>query len=632
MKKIVFFALVSVLLLNLAIASHGKALKQSDLPNLVPKLQRVIAEAGIKRLLAEDIVQSGKMEGQISPKLIGFDHIALDPFSDNEVCMTVDFIFGEQQGVLSLLFRWIGISPILVNWSYWLVNTEVSDDIHEDTTWTSEGSPYYVTMNVHINSGATLTIQPGTVVRFRKFTNPQEHIYLRVCSGESLLSEGATFTTSCDFENLDEIQSMGWESSDWQGIQKYGHGNIIVDQTILEYANWAIDTWQREDEIIVSNSMFRKCQGGVSTWGWSSVTVTNNIISDCWDRAIYVDFQGVSDVGGDITGNMITMASGWTRAAMEIRHGIPNISDNEITGSFHNGIYTEWLEASALIMDNEVNIPDWADNGIYAHGGECTISGNEVTGSFDLGIGVDSVNGMVTSNVITSSDWSWTGIAAWDGDCKISDNEVIGSFEHGIMLESFHGGVAGNTIISPPGSSWACIAAWHGEKFLIGENYIEGYFDIGIFVENVGSQVIVDGNTIIGQRTDPVPIAINIDGGEPTVDANIISGEFSQIIRVVAESNAIITNHCLRDDYGIYSHYGVYCVNSEPVIDNNDIVGNTECGVYNETPDGWTVYAENNWWGHDTGPYHPELNPNGQGDCVSDSVAFDPWLPGPVCP
>jgi len=35
--------------------------------------------------------------------------------------------------------------------------------------------------------------------------------------------------------------------------------------------------------------------------------------------------------------------------------------------------------------------------------------------------------------------------------------------------------------------------------------------------------------------------------------------------------------------------------------------------------------ARMNYWGHATGPFHPQLNPLGQGDQVGDSINFDPW-------
>ena len=44
--------------------------------------------------------------------------------------------------------------------------------------------------------------------------------------------------------------------------------------------------------------------------------------------------------------------------------------------------------------------------------------------------------------------------------------------------------------------------------------------------------------------------------------------------------------------------------------------------------DSLTYYmdAENNFWGDSTGPYHPTLNPTGQGDTIAGRVDFDPWL------
>ena len=35
--------------------------------------------------------------------------------------------------------------------------------------------------------------------------------------------------------------------------------------------------------------------------------------------------------------------------------------------------------------------------------------------------------------------------------------------------------------------------------------------------------------------------------------------------------------------------------------------------------------AINNWWGDNSGPYHPGTNPSGTGDKVSDNVLYHPW-------
>ncbi len=62
---------------------------------------------------------------------------------------------------------------------------------------------------------------------------------------------------------------------------------------------------------------------------------------------------------------------------------------------------------------------------------------------------------------------------------------------------------------------------------------------------------------------------------------------------------------------------------SNPDIMNNEIVKHENYGINNYS--GPQITAENNWWGHSSGPYHPTLNPSGEGSEVSDNVDFDPW-------
>ena len=125
-------------------------------------------------------------------------------------------------------------------------------------------------------------------------------------------------------------------------------------------------------------------------------------------------------------------------------------------------------------------------------------------------------------------------------------------------------------------------------------------------------------------------------------------GSNSQSLIACYSSSPTITN----SQIAYTTHKGIYCGGSEsspqirdniisecgegirtgsgaqPVIAFNDISG-TSYGIYNLTSS-IIVSAENNWWGHETGPYHPTTNPDGLGSQVSDYVDFDPWLGDPV--
>ncbi len=54
----------------------------------------------------------------------------------------------------------------------------------------------------------------------------------------------------------------------------------------------------------------------------------------------------------------------------------------------------------------------------------------------------------------------------------------------------------------------------------------------------------------------------------------------------------------------------------------NIFVGNGNALVNSGTAE---IDARFNWWGDSTGPYHPQLNPDGLGDQVGNNILFEPW-------
>jgi len=83
-----------------------------------------------------------------------------------------------------------------------------------------------------------------------------------------------------------------------------------------------------------------------------------------------------------------------------------------------------------------------------------------------------------------------------------------------------------------------------------------------------------------------------------TVHANIFNHAHTTAIYIDGQANPTI-NHC---DFTNINSFG---------IQNN---GSKE------------INAINNYWDLPSGPYHPELNPDGEGCHVSDNVIFEPWL------
>jgi hypothetical protein len=157
------------------------------------------------------------------------------------------------------------------------------------------------------------------------------------------------------------------------------------------------------------------------------------------------------------------------------------------------------------------------------------------------------------------------------------------------------------------------VLVWNGEVN-IRDSGIGGPGFIGIMAIN-GSTLTVEGTEVHGYFEGPgfgVMVGAPKDAEE---GMGITPGE-------EALCTAQVTYSTITDN-----NLGIYVDNDGDLIANyNDIVGNTEFGVLKYDPP--SVDATLNWWGHASGPTHPD-NPDGTGDAVSDNVNYEPWLTNP---
>lgn len=102
-------------------------------------------------------------------------------------------------------------------------------------------------------------------------------------------------------------------------------------------------------------------------------------------------------------------------------------------------------------------------------------------------------------------------------------------------------------------------------------------------------------------------------------DFSIVNGTEGVVVRGV---NCLIRNATIADNsIGVSIRTGAdSCVVTGCVIENN-----IDYGILVNASD-VEVNATENWWGNETGPYHPVNNTGGTGNAVSDNVLFDPWI------
>ncbi|MCK4614243.1 MAG: right-handed parallel beta-helix repeat-containing protein, partial [Thermoplasmata archaeon] len=169
---------------------------------------------------------------------------------------------------------------------------------------------------------------------------------------------------------------------------------------------------------------------------------------------------------------------------------------------------------------------------------------------------------------------------------------------------------------------------------------------IGIYLYD-SSDCTITNNTCSSNNNAGIRLDSSSDC---TITNNICSsnseyGIMVSIILVGSSSDCTITNNtCENNNEGIYlygSHnftitkntisnneVGIYLgwSSQDNIAHYNNIYYNTEYGIDASNNDGYSIDATNNWWGHDSGPFHEYDNPEGQGDTVVGDVLFDPWL------
>ena len=186
------------------------------------------------------------------------------------------------------------------------------------------------------------------------------------------------------------------------------------------------------------------------------------------------------------------------------------------------------------------------------------------------------------------------------------------------------------------------------------------------FPNNYSSNLSISG-TLRAQGTETAPIRLlklagngsGTYGGCVSLNSgstnNVLTyctfdklGNYNNSALVVKTADASLSNLSISNSsyYGIFisgasptitssnitsNPYGIYSSSGKPVFNNCNIFANTSYGIYNASGTATdTVDARNCYWGEASGPKHPNLNPLGLGNPVTDKVKFNPWKTQPA--
>jgi len=270
----------------------------------------------------------------------------------------------------------------------------------------TSGVPYKALGDVRVESGATLSIEPGVILQFGSSMD------LLV---EGTLDVNGTPQNPVVFTSSNPIPAAG----DWGGIKlETLSTNSIIDGAVIEYAVHGVEVKATSNDSVITNSVIRD----------------NNT------SGIYFNLAGGAASNNVISGHTIQS----TAAGILVQKASPLIDDNIIYNNKY-GIYvyisSNYVPADVAPQIINNSISNNVD-GIYLSRTTAQISGNVITNNSSNGIWVVSGEPIINlGNIITNNNF---GIYLRSDTTAVIDGNIIVENNYGIFID------AGGSVLLQP--------------------------------------------------------------------------------------------------------------------------------------------------------------------------------------
>jgi parallel beta-helix repeat protein len=439
-----------------------------------------------------------------------------------------------------------------------------SGSITSDETWTPAGNPHIINGLTGVTNGATLTIEPGVEVRFNEnATNPSliiGHAGEDDPSGR-LIAQGTESQKIIFTSNAASPQP-----GDWSHILFWASASddSIIEHAVLEYggSHGMID-------IDSSNPTIRNCIIRYGSLGIYSYHSTSEI-SGC--RFEENEGYGINIIQSSpvLDANEFINNGSYPIAITIGTGGRPEpviYGTNTFSGNNPDQIYFDVYHISYNTTLRYLGIP-------YFFTG-LTVVNNGATLTIEPGVEVRFNQDATNPRLVIGQSGGTGGklIAQGTPSQKITFT---------------------SNAASPQPGDWAAIN----------------------FNESASDDSIIEYAILEYGGSDGI---IHIVSSNPTIRNCVLRNSIDDGIYVIDSASEISCCDITNNDIGIHV---VGNASNNPTIINNNIFDNITYGMKNSTP-GYIVNAEDNWWGHATGP--GGVGP-GTGDAVASGVDYDPWL------
>jgi len=464
------------------------------------------------------------------------------------------------------------------------------------------------------------------------FDNDDDGIYLtwtedctvdrNNCSGN--LRRGISLYSSC--YRIIVTDNICRDNGQYGLYSSGSENNTFENNTCSRNVYYGIYFYNSDNTTILNNSCDFNERNGIRIYKTERCSISFNRCEGNLEYGIYVEATYCDIFNNTVNRNEYGF---WVYRAEN-----NTIHNNSVTSNQRNGFHV-YYASNNLIANNTIT-----NNSLHAiyviYSTYNTFSGNRMerggidmrgyseerlnTHDFSQG---NTVNGKPVyhfrdaSNLTVPTDGgqviltNCTSIRIEDSNCSNGSTGILIGFSSDITMVN----------ITSHGNSDRGIHMVYAFNCSIRDSYFSDN-QFGLFLENCQDNKLIStifkGNKVTG---------IQMEESQRNHFSSCRISDSVEGIYIHDSSNNTFTNNSLLDnDGGILldgTSYEGYSVNNS--AHHNHLVGSVQYGIRVGDNDGNPINATNNWWGHDSGPYHPTANPNGQGDNITEYVDFSPW-------
>jgi len=158
-----------------------------------------------------------------------------------------------------------------------LATTSIASNISSNTTWTGD-TIYIIEGSINVNTGVTLTIEPGAVVKFRS-----RYVCLTV---KGILNAQGSATSSVYFTSIND--DIGGDTNgtttppaagDWCDIKVISNATTTLDHTIIRYGGSHVGPDYVDSNIYVTGGVLSVSNSVVATSSLYGIRATSGTLT-----------------------------------------------------------------------------------------------------------------------------------------------------------------------------------------------------------------------------------------------------------------------------------------------------------------------------------------------------------------